>query len=73
MPAHHTAALGTASMPKALCILGMAVSVLLLVVFGLDLVTSWPLHGESKAMDIGFLIAAVVLGYVSWTTHREQV
>jgi len=59
-------------MPKALCILGTAVSVLLLVLFGLDLATSFPFGREAVAMDVGFLISAVILGYLSFTTLREQ-
>ncbi|MFH1923459.1 MAG: hypothetical protein ABIP48_26665 [Planctomycetota bacterium] len=59
-------------MPKALCILGTAVSVLLLVLFGLDLATSFPFGRESVAMDVSFLISAVILGYLSFTTLREQ-
>jgi hypothetical protein len=59
-------------MPKALCILGLVISVLLLLVFGLDLLTSIPFGREAMVMDIGFLVAAVILGYLSFTTMREQ-
>ncbi len=66
-------------MPKALCISGMVISFLLLLIFGLDLVTSmmseggFPFGGSSKMMDVGFIVCAGVLGYLSWTTLREQV
>ena len=60
-------------MPKALCILGMAIAVLLLLLFGMDLALEIPFSRESMAMDIGFIIAAAALGYLSWTTFREQV
>lgn len=60
-------------MPKALCFLAIAVAVLLLLVFGLDVAMGIPFHGYSKVMDIGFLIASVVLGYMGWSTLREQV
>jgi len=58
-------------MPKALTISGLAVSVLMLLVFGLDL---WPgiLGGLSKTMDIAFIACALILGYISFTTFREQ-
>ena len=66
-------------MPKALCIGGMIVSVLLLLVFGLDLVTSmmldsgFPFGGASKMMDLFFVVCSAILGYLSWSTLREQV
>lgn len=59
-------------MPKALCIFGMAASVLLLVLFGLDLATGFPFGREAATMDGGFVIAAGILGYLSWSTMREQ-
>lgn len=66
-------------MPKALCISGMAVAGLLLLLFGLDLSTAllldggFPFGGVSKSMDAGFVVAAGILGYLSWSTLREQV
>ena len=65
-------------MPKALCIIGMVVAVLSLLIFGLDLATSmlletgFPCNGVSMTMDIAFVIASGILGYLSWTTMREQ-
>jgi len=72
MKAHHTAALGIASMPKALCIVGTAISVLLVALFGLDLATRYPFGRAAVVMDIGFIIAAAILGYLSFITMREQ-
>jgi hypothetical protein len=72
LTAHRTAASGTSSMPKALCILGTAISILLLVVFGLDLATTWPFGRLAVSMDIGVIIAAAILGYLSYATLREQ-
>ncbi|MCL4193241.1 MAG: hypothetical protein KJZ87_16005 [Thermoguttaceae bacterium] len=60
-------------MPKVLCLLGLVVAALLLIVFGLDLAAGVPFRGYSKLMDIGFIIAAVMLAYLAWTTYREQV
>ncbi len=66
-------------MPKALCIAGIVVAGLLLLLFGLDLTTSllldggFPFNGVNKIMDIGFVISAGILGYLSWSTLREQV
>lgn len=59
-------------MPKALAISGMVVAVLLLLMFGADLAVGFPFGGVSGWMDITFLICAVCLGYMSWTTYREQ-
>jgi hypothetical protein len=59
-------------MPKALCLVGMVVAVLLLLVFGLDLAIEFPFRRASMAMDIGCVASSLILGYVSWTTLREQ-
>lgn len=60
-------------MPKALAIIGMAVSVLLLLVFGLDWVVGFPFNAVSPTMDIGCVVCSAVLAYLSWNTLREQV
>ena len=60
-------------MPKALCILGTVVAVLLLLVFGVDLALGFPFGGVSWLMDVGFIVCSAVLGYLSWMTFREQV
>ena len=60
-------------MPKALCISGMVVAGLLLAFFGLDLAIGFPFDGASPTMDIGFTVCSAILGYLSWTTYREQV
>ena len=59
-------------MPKALCLVGMVVAVLLLLVFGLDLALGFPFNRVSPTMDIGILLCSVALGYVSWATLQEQ-
>lgn len=59
-------------MPKALCLVGTAVAVILLLVFGFDLALGFPFHRASLTMDIGVLLCSVALGYVSWTTLKEQ-
>ncbi len=61
-------------MPKVLAIAGMVISVLLLLVFGLDAAMGFPFkQAAGMVTDIGFLIAAGILGYMSWTTLREQM
>jgi len=59
-------------MPKALCLVGSVVAVLLFLVFGLDLLSGFPFRRESMTMDIGCLVCSICLGYMSWTTIREQ-
>ena len=59
-------------MPKALCLVGTIVAGLLLLVFGLDLAVGFPFHRVSPPMDIGCLLCSIILGYISWTTLREQ-
>jgi hypothetical protein len=64
---------GIARMPKALCIVGMVVAAMLAILFGLDLALGVPFGGKSMVMSIGFLVCAILLGYLSWTTFREQL
>jgi hypothetical protein len=59
-------------MAKSMCLAGTIVAGLLLLVFGLDLALAFPFHRVSFTMDIGSLVCAVLLGYVSWTTLKEQ-
>jgi len=61
-------------MPKALCIFGTVIAVLLLLVFALDLTIGIPFGGPkvSMLMDIGFIVCSIALGYISWMTLREQ-
>ncbi len=60
-------------MAKALCILGIAISALVLLVFGLDIAMGTPFNRVSSVMDIGFIVCSGILGYLSWSTLREQV
>jgi hypothetical protein len=62
---------GRLVMPKALTITGMVVAVLLALVFLLDLATEFPFKRASTLMDIAFLICALALGYMSWSTWRD--
>ena len=62
-------------MPKALCYTGMVISVLMVLLFALDLIP-WsfaPFQGANTTMDIVFLVAGAILGYLSWATLQEQV
>lgn len=62
-------------MPKALCITGMVVAILVLILFLVDLVlpvSMAPFKRASMIMDIVFIICAAILAYMSWTTLKEQ-
>lgn len=59
-------------MPKVLTICGMIVAVLLLVVFGLDLGLGIPFSKASMTIDIAFVVCALILAYLSFSTFREQ-
>jgi hypothetical protein len=60
-------------MPKALCILGIVVSILLIVLFGMDVATGFPFRGIGMAWSIAFISGAAMLAYLSWATFRQQV
>jgi hypothetical protein len=64
--------LRTLRMPKVLCLTGMVIAILILVLFLLDLATKFPFQRINTFMDITFVVCAVGLGYVSWSTLREQ-
>jgi hypothetical protein len=59
-------------MPKALCMAGMVVALLVAVLFLLDLALGIPFRKASVTMDVALLVSAVLLGVISWLTFREQ-
>jgi hypothetical protein len=62
-------------MPKALCLTGMVIAILIFAIFLLDLVLPAGMALFKKAsisLDIIFVVCSVILGYLSWTTFREQ-
>jgi hypothetical protein len=67
-------------MPKALCLFSLAISGLVLLLFGGDMVlqiagmtTLAPLSGASMLMDASFTVVAILVAAMSWFTYREQV
>ena len=58
-------------MPKAMTIAGMVVAALLLLMFGADLAVGIPYGGAEMTMNIGALIGASILFYLSFSTFRE--
>lgn len=59
-------------MPKALCITGMVVAILVLILFLVDLAIGVPFKRASTTLDVVFLISAGILAYMSWSTLKEQ-
>ena len=57
-------------MSKAFCIAGAVVAILLLLVFGVDLASGFPYDRQSIILDIGMVLCAAMLGYISWATFR---
>jgi len=62
---------GTGRMAKGLTITAMAVAVLTLVLFGMDLAISVPFHKQSIILDIAFVICGLAIGFLAFTTWRE--
>ncbi|GAB5404520.1 MAG: hypothetical protein Aurels2KO_27510 [Aureliella sp.] len=66
-------------MPKALCLIGLVLSILICLVFLFDLVAGLagstmvaPLLAASYSVDIMFILASAALAWVAWSTFREQ-
>jgi hypothetical protein len=63
-------------MPKILCLLGLVVAGLIGLLFLADLIMSFAGSGgifsyPSLLMDIAFITAAGMLGYLAWTAFKE--
>lgn len=58
-------------MPKALTIATMAISIILLLVFGLDLAIKIPFGRAYPLVSGSFLIFSGILAYLSWSVYRE--
>ena len=59
-------------MAKALTILGMVVALLIFSLFGLDVAIGVPFAKANMMMDVGAIICAAILGYLSWAAFKEQ-
>jgi hypothetical protein len=62
----------THPMPKALTIFAMVVAGLTAFAFTFDLALGFPFNKAYWLADVCFLICAIIVGYLSWTTLREQ-
>lgn len=59
-------------MSKAMTIAGMVVAALLVLMFTADFFADIPFGAKGKTMNIGAIIAGAILGYISFSTFREQ-
>jgi hypothetical protein len=58
-------------MGKGMTIAGMVIAVLIFILFALDLATGFPFKRASLPMDISFVLCALGLGFLSWSTLRD--
>ncbi|MDG2380137.1 MAG: hypothetical protein P8N76_00545 [Pirellulaceae bacterium] len=58
-------------MGKGMTIGGMVIAVLLLILFLLDLILGFPFKKASITTDILFVICAIGLGFLSWSTLKD--
>lgn len=63
---------GSGPMAKAMSIAGMIVAGLLALVFIADLAVGIPFSRVGTVTDIGFLLSAVILAYLSWNSFRDS-
>ena len=62
---------GTGRMAKGLTITALALAVLTLVLFGMDLAISVPFNKQSIFLDVAFVICALAIGFLGYSTWRE--
>lgn len=59
-------------MAKAMSIAGMIVAGLLAFVFIADLAIGVPFSRVGTMTDVGFLVSALILAYLSWNAFRDN-
>ncbi len=64
-------------MPRILCFIGLVMAGLVFLLFFVDLIMTVAGMGSlfrfpSLLMDIVFVVCSAALGYISWTTLKEQ-
>ncbi len=58
-------------MSKLLTIFGMIVAALVFILFTLDLAIGYPFMRAYLVIDIAFMVCALALGFISWSSFRE--
>ncbi len=59
-------------MAKNLCLAGVIISLLILIVFVLDLSCAIPFSRANIVFDIVMAVASLTIGVLGWLTYREQ-
>ena len=66
-------------MPKALCLISLVASILIVVLFLADAAMGMmgmqdiaPLRAANTLMDVAFTLIGSIMIYLSWATYREQ-
>ncbi len=59
-------------MSKILCLFSLALAVILMIIFILDISAGIPFHRDSIVLDSVFIVAGAVLAVLSFLTYREQ-
>lgn len=54
-------------MSKGMPILGLVLSGLIGILFLADLAAAFPFQRKSIPLDVGFVLASLILSYLSWT------
>jgi hypothetical protein len=67
-----TAVRGSGPMAKAMSIAGMIVAGLLALVFIADLAVGIPFSRVGTTTDVGFVVSALILAYLSWNAFRDS-
>lgn len=62
---------GLVQMARGLTIAAIAIAILMLVLFGLDLAVGMPFGKQSLLMDICFIVCGLGLGLLGISTWRE--
>ena len=63
---------GSGPMAKAMSIAGMIVAGLIALIFVADLAVKIPFGRVGTVTDVGFLVSALILAYLSWNAFRDS-
>ncbi|MDO4569899.1 MAG: hypothetical protein Q4D38_05925 [Planctomycetia bacterium] len=59
-------------MNKSLCLVGMVLSILILLVFVIDISVGIPFGRHSIVLDVVFILLCLGTAWQGWTTYRAQ-
>ena len=62
---------GSGPMAKAMSIAGMIVAGLIALIFTADLAVRIPFGRYGTMTDVGFVMSALILAYLSWNAFRD--